>query len=253
MYPITLAMIARNEEHDLPSCAESVKGLISEIVLVDSFSTDGTVAAAQKLGAKVASHEFTGYAEQKNRALDMASNDWILHLDPDETLSPELREEIADLFESGKQDCDAYNIPYQNTFLGKTLNHAGLNREKHIRLFRKSKSRFGGGLVHEGIMVRGTVGLLKGRICHNSYPTLEEYFEKFNSYTTLAAKKMHENGKRFSAWKIAVVPLEFSKRYFLRLGFLDGVAGLVWSGVSAFYVFVKYAKLWKIEQDEDNK
>lgn len=248
MHPLTLAMIARNEAHDLPSCAESVKGLVSEIVLVDSGSTDNTPEVAKGLGAKVSFHDFDGYASQKNRALAMASNDWVLHLDPDERLSPELKTELEAMFAAGEPQYDAYNIPYANYFLGKHLKHGGLGREKHIRLFRRSKAAFGGGLVHEGIEVNGTVGMLKGRIIHNSYPTLEEYFEKFNRYTSFAAEKMYAAGKRFSWLNVAAVPYEFAKRYILRFGFLDGFAGLVWSSVSAFYVFVKYAKLRQLER-----
>lgn len=248
MPQITLALITRNEAHDLPLCLESVKGLTAETVIVDSGSTDNTIELARSLGAKVEEHEFDGYAPQKNRALDMASHNWVLHLDPDERLTSELKAEIAELFKNSEPACDAYNIPYANFFLGKQLRHGGMGSEKHIRLFRRDKARFGGGLVHEGIEVNGTTGLLQNRIEHNSYPTLEEYFEKFNRYTTFAAEKMHQSGKKFSALKVLAVPYEFAKRYILRFGFLDGFAGLVWAAVSAFYVFVKYAKLWQLER-----
>ncbi|MDD4004474.1 MAG: glycosyltransferase family 2 protein [Elusimicrobiaceae bacterium] len=251
MPPITLAMIARNEAHDLPGCVESARGLAEEIVLVDSGSSDETIAIARSLGATVSEHEFDGYAAQKNRALGRASNSWILHLDPDERLSPALRAEIENLFSAGGPECDAYSIPYENHFLGRRLKYGGLGSEKHIRLFRRDKASFSGGLVHEGIEVAGATGELENRIIHNSYPTLEEYFEKFNRYTTFAAVKMHRSGKRFSVFKAAAVPYEFAKRYILRLGFLDGFAGLVWSAVSAFYVFVKYAKLWQLQREAD--
>ncbi|MFA5162667.1 MAG: glycosyltransferase family 2 protein [Elusimicrobiales bacterium] len=249
MEKITLALIAHNEEKDLPRCLDSVKGLVSGIALVDSMSSDRTGEIAAAAGARVLRREFDGYASQKNAALDLASNDWILQLDPDETLSPELKDEIAALFAAGPR-ADAYSLPYVNYFLGRRMRHGGLGGERHIRLFRKSRCRFEGGLVHEGVRVDGTVGALKHPVIHNSYPDMEEYLDKFNRYTTLAARKMHGQGKRFSIFRICFVPLEFHKRFFLRLGFLDGFAGLAWSAVSAFYVFVKYVKLWRIEQGE---
>ncbi|MDD2772320.1 MAG: glycosyltransferase family 2 protein [Elusimicrobiales bacterium] len=250
MPEISLALIARNEAHDLPACLESVKGLVSEIVLVDNMSSDDTARVAESLGARVQAREFDSYASQKNHALGMASNDWVLHLDPDETLTPELKAEIAALFKNGAPEKDAYSVPYINYFLGRRMRHGGLAAERHVRLFRKSKAAFGGGLVHEGIVVKGSVGALRNPVSHNSYPDMEEYLEKFNRYTTLAAQKLHVSGKRFSYFKVCAVPFEFAKRYILRLGFLDGFPGLVWSAVCAFYVFVKYVKLWRIEKGE---
>jgi glycosyltransferase involved in cell wall biosynthesis len=251
MPAISLVLIARNEEKDLPACLKSAKGLVSEIVVADSMSTDDTGMIARSFGARVERRRFDSYAGQKNFALGLATNDWALHLDPDETLTPELKAEILALFEKGEPPCDAYSIPYINFFLGQRMRHAGLDGERHIRLFRKSKASFGGGLVHEGVVVTGNIGELAQHIEHRSYPDLEEYLEKFNSYTTLAARKMHDAGVKFSMLKIAAVPFEFAKRYIMRLGFLDGFAGLAWSAVSAFYVFVKYAKLWRLERMEN--
>ena len=244
---LTLALIAHNEAKDLPSCLASVKGLATEIALVDSGSTDATIAIAQEHGAKIKERAFTDYADQKNAALSLSSNDWVLHLDPDEQLTPELKKEIAELLASGP-DCDAYEIPYINYFLGKRMRHSGLNGERHIRLFRKSRSSFGGGLLHEGICVNGRTGRLRACIIHHSYPDLEEYFQKFNRYTSLAAEKMHAGGKRFNAFRLLSAPYAFFKRYVLQAGFLDGVPGLAWAALAAFYVLVKYFKLWKLQR-----
>ncbi|MCX5783915.1 MAG: glycosyltransferase family 2 protein [Elusimicrobia bacterium] len=249
MIPITLVMIARNEEKDLPTCLESALELVSEIILVDNYSTDKTAEIAKSFGAKVFTRAFDNYTNQKNYALSLAQNDWVLHLDPDEKLSPQLKVEISALM-SGNPSADGYYIPYENYFLGRKMRHSGLAGERHVRLFRKSKSSFAGGVLHEGIEVRGQIYALKNKIIHNSYPDMEEYLEKFNRYTTLAAQKMRDEGKKFSVIKMFSTPLYFHKRYFLQLGFLDGVAGLVWSAVSAFYVFVKYAKLWKLERND---
>ncbi len=248
MTGISLVLIAHNEEKDLPACLKSVKGLVTEIVLADSMSTDGTSMIARSFGAKVERREFDSYAGQKNFALSLATGDWVLHLDPDETLTPELKTEITALFAKSQPKLAGYSIPYINYFLGRRMRHSGLDGERHIRLFARDKASFDGGLVHEGIVVYGDIGELKNCIVHHSYPDLEEYLEKFNSYTTLAAQKLHERGVKFSFLKVAAVPFEFAKRYVLRLGFLDGFAGLVWSSVSAFYVFIKYAKLWQLER-----
>jgi len=247
---VSLVMIARNEAADLPACVASVRGLADEIVLVDSGSTDGTRELARGLGARVESREFDSFAGQKGYALSLATSEWVLHLDPDETLTPELREEIVTLLE-GEPSCAAYDIPYRNFFLGREMRHSGLSSESHVRLFLREKSSFGGGLVHEGIEVKGPVGKLKGRIEHRSYPDLDEYLSKFNEYTSLAARKMRAEGKRFSALKLMSVPFEFAKRYIIRLGFLDGIPGLAWAACSAMYVFVKYIKLWRLEQGEN--
>jgi len=245
--PLTLALIAHDEEKDLPACLDSVSGLVSEIVLVDSGSTDATMAIASQRGARVKERPFTNFADQKNAAVEMSSNDWVLHLDPDEQLTPELKKEIAELLACGP-DCDAYEIPYINYFLGERMRHSGLDGERHIRLFRKSYCSFAGGLLHEGICVTGKTGRLRACIIHHSYPDLEEYFEKFNRYTTLAAKKMNEGGKRFHWISLLSSPYAFFKRYVLQAGFLDGVPGLAWAALAAFYVLVKYFKLWKLQR-----
>ncbi|NLO90441.1 MAG: glycosyltransferase family 2 protein [Elusimicrobia bacterium] len=247
MIPLTLSLIARNEEQDLPCCLDSVQGLVSEITLVDNNSCDATAAVAARYGAKIMKSDFSNYADQKNKALSMSSNDWVLHLDPDESLTPELKAEMLALL-SAQPDCDAYEIPYINYFLGRRMRHSGLNGERHIRLFRKSVSSFSGGLLHEGIAVKGRVGLLKGSIIHHSYPDLEEYFDKFNRYTTLAARKMNDSGIRFNALKLLSSPYAFFKRYILQAGFLDGMAGFVWAALASFYVAVKYFKLWKLQR-----
>lgn len=244
---LSLIITTKNEAKDLASCLESVKELVTEIILVDDNSTDDTLQIAKKYGAKIFTRTFSGYADQKNYALSLAGSDWILSLDPDEKLTPELASEIKQQLSVGP-DCDGFFIPYINYFLGKQMKYGGLGSEKHIRLFKKSKSSFVETLVHEEIKLDGKTKNLQNKIIHNSYPDMEEYIEKFNCYTTLAATEMYAQGRRFGFFKILIFPLEFHKRYTLRFGFLDGIRGLIWAGVSAFYVFVKYAKLWHLEQ-----
>lgn len=245
---ISLFIIAKNEERHIAHCILSAKNLVSEVIVVDSCSADKTALICRDLGAQVFNRPFDGFANQKNFALSKVSCPWALNLDADETLSPELAEEIARTVEN--TSFDGFHIPFSNYFLGKKMRFSGLNKETHLRLVRTDKASYSGGLVHEGLDVRGPVGRLKNPINHYSYDTIETYFRKFNHYTTLAARQMHQNGKRFSLVGTVIrPPFEFAKRYLLKLGFLDGVRGLLWASFSTFYVFVKYMKLWYLKQE----
>lgn len=131
------------------------------------------------------------------------------------------------------------------------MKYSGLNKEQHLRLVRTDKAEYEGGLVHEGLKVSGSVGCLKGHIQHYSYDSIETYFTKFNKYTSLAARQMYKNGRRFRLFSVLLtIPFEFFKRYLLKLGFLDGMRGFLWASFSAFYVFVKYTKLWALQQQD---
>ena len=132
------------------------------------------------------------------------------------------------------------------------MRFSGLNKEKHLRLVRTQNAKYVGGLVHEGLKVEGKIGRLQHAINHYSYDTIETYFNKFNKYTSLAAEQMYKNGRRFSlAFVLVTIPFEFVKRYVLKLGILDGLRGLLWASFSAFYVFVKYAKLWQLQEQNE--
>lgn len=250
---LSLAIICRDEERDLPHCLDSVRGLVDEIVLVDDHSTDRTKEIAEGAGAVVHRRRFTNYAEQKQFALDHAAGPWILHLDADERLSEELREEIKEVFDSkasgARELPDAFELKYDNRFLGGKLRFGGLANERHVRLFRKDKARFKGGRLHEGLEVDGRVERLAGRVIHFSYRDLHDYLRKMNRYTTLAAEKMHASGRRWRAWHALALPLEFWKRYLLQLGFLDGYRGLVWCFLCGMYQFTKYQKLRELERE----
>lgn len=246
---ISLFIITKNEEAKIAQCILSARGLVSEIIVVDGHSKDKTVQIAKELGALVYERAFDGFASQKNFALDKVSSPWALNLDADESLSPELKEQIR----STVQDtpCAGFDIAFSNYFLGKQMKHSGLNKEYHLRLVRKDKARYAGGLVHEGLKVDGPVGRLQAPIRHYSYDSIDAYFRKFNKYTTLAAQQMHKNGRRFSLLFVLVtIPFEFLKRYVLKLGVLDGMRGFLWASFSSFYVFVKYMKLWALKQKD---
>ena len=245
---ITLFIIAKNEAHRIASCILSARDIVNEIVVVDAYSTDKTALVCKELGAQVYTREFDGFTNQKNFALSKVSNEWALNLDADEQLSPQLREEI--LQATQQKDICGYYLPFCNYFLGKKMRFSGLNKEKHLRLVRAQKAHYVGGLVHEGLEVTGPLQTLKNPINHFSYNTIEDYFTKFNKYTSLAAAQLYQNGKRFCLPKVLLtLPFEFLKRYVLKLGVLDGMRGLLWASFSTYYVYVKYTKLWQLEQE----
>lgn len=246
---ITLFIIAKNEAHRIAACILSARDIVAEIVVVDSNSTDKTAQVCLDLGAQVYKREFDGFTNQKNFALSKVSGEWALNLDADETLTPQLKEEIVRAVE--RKDVAGFYLPFCNYFLGKKMRFSGLNKEKHLRLVRTKQAKYVGGLVHEGLEVNGRLETLRYPVNHFSYDTIENYFTKFNKYTTLAAQQMHANGKRFCLLKVLLtLPFEFAKRYILKLGLLDGMRGLLWASFSTYYVYVKYTKLWQLEQGD---
>lgn len=249
---ISLFIITKNEEANIAKCILSARSLVNEIVIVDSFSTDKTVQICRDLGAVVYENKFEGFTKQKNFALKQVSSPWALSLDADETLTPELAEEIRRATESDRYD--GYELPRVNAFLGKRMYHGGLKREYILRLVRMEKAVYKGGLVHERLCVQGNTSRLSNVFVHHSYNDIETYFEKFNKYTSLAAKTMYDNGRKCHLLGVLLtVPFEFARRYILRAGFLDGLRGFIWAAFSAFYVFVKYMKLWFLWERRETK
>lgn len=249
MKNISLFIIAKNEGDKIGACIESAKGICSEIIVCDSGSNDNTVEVAEKLGAKVIQHEFIGFADQKNYALNACTGKWALSLDADETLSQKLAEEIAAIPEDTQYN--GFDIHRINYFLGGRMNYSGLNNEYILRLIRIGSGQYRNVLVHEGLEIEGKIGRLKNEMLHYSYGDLENYFVKFNKYTSLAARDLKAKGRKFSLLgTIFRLPFEFLKRYLLKLGFLDGIRGFIWASCSTFYVFVKYIKLWQLEQKD---
>ena len=244
---LSLFVITKNEEKNIAKCIISAKNIVNEIIVVDSFSQDKTALICRDLGAIVFEHKFEGFAQQKNFALSKVSGDWALSLDADETLTPQLAEEIKQAIASDQYD--GYQLPRANTLWGKRMRYSGLKKEFLLRLVRTKKARFTGGLVHEKLTVTGKVGRLKQVFEHHPYDSIESYLQKFNHYTTLAAKTMHQNGKHFHViFTVLELPFSFVKRYFLQLGILDGWHGFIWAVLGAFYSFIKYTKLWLLER-----
>lgn len=243
---ISLFIIAKNEEKKIAKCILSARDIVNEIIVVDSNSTDKTTTVCRTLGAIVYNRNFDGFTQQKNFALSKVTSDWALSLDADETLTPALAQEIKQAVQN--ENYDGYELSRVNIFWGKRMNFSGVKKEKILRLVRTKKAVFEGGLVHEKLTVKGKVGQLKNTFTHDSFADIETYIQKLNHYTTLSAQTMYQKGRHCHILLTVLrLPLDFSKRYFLQLGFLDGFRGFIWAVFYAFYTFVKYVKLWLLE------
>jgi len=246
---LSAILIAKDEERDLPGCLESLRGLATEIVIVVSEDTaDRTAALAEAAGAKVLHRKFDDYARQRQASLDAATGEWCLWIDPDERVTPALAAEIGATL--GAASAAAYDVPFEVRFLGRVLRWGGLGSESHVRLFRRAKARFVGGALHEGLEIDGPVGELKGRIAHEPYAGVSGYLEKLDRYTTLAARKRYDAGRRFNPARHLILPWEFFARAVLKLGVLDGFPGVVWAGLAAFHSWLKYVKLREMEREK---
>ncbi len=249
---LSVIVIARNEERDLPACLASVAGLAAEIVLVDSGSTDRTLDIARAAGAKVLHREWEGYGKQKQAALDAAAGPWVLNLDADERVTPALADEIRSVLDASPRE-KGFSIPFRHFFLGRLLRFGRFGTETHLRLFQKDAARYGSAQIHEGIHVDAPLSQLSGRIDHFSYHDLTEYFDKCNRYTSMIAAKRFAEGARFSVFHHLRLPVEFLLRYVIRLGFLDGEPGLTYALLSSYYVWLKFLKLRDLERAEPSK
>ena len=250
---LSVAMIAMNEAANLPRTLASLRSVpefVPEVVVVDSGSTDATTEIARAFGARVFEEPWKGYAAQKNSAIAHAAGDWILSLDADEELSPELAREIATLLE-GEPECSAYRIPRLNHFLGRPLRHGGYWPDPKLRLFRKGSALFEERPVHETLKATGSVGLLKGHLVHRCYPTLEEYIAHMNRYSTEGAQLLANKGRGSRSlaawiWNAFLNPAAtFVYNYVFRLGFLDGREGLVQHLNHSVYIHWKFVKAWQ--------
>lgn len=243
-------MITKNEEANLPRALESVRWA-DEVVIVDSGSTDATLEIARKAGAKVFEEPWKGYSGQKNSAIAHATGEWILSLDADEEVSPELAEEIGRLL-ADEPACCAYRIPRRNHFLGKALGHGGYWPDPKPRLFRAGAARFEERPVHETLKADGPAGRLKAPLLHYCYPTLDEYIEHMNRYSSEGARLLAQSGRASKSlpaflWNAILNPAAtFVYNYIFRLGFLDGREGLLMHLNHSVYIHWKFVKAWRM-------
>ncbi len=249
---ISFCVITYNEEKNIKELIENIKDIADEIVVVDRFSQDNTCEVAKSLGAVVYRREWVDYTTQKNRALEFAKNEWVFFMDADERVSEELKSEIRKLKKS-ETECDGFLIKRKANYLGKWINHSGWYPDKRIRLFKKTKGKFYGKYVHEGLDFSGRLCELNGDVYHYAYKTIVEHVDKTKKYAMLSAKRMVEEKKTFSVIKLLFSPFfRFIRHYFLRFGFLDGTRGFLIAFLSAYYVFLKYSFLWEMKKDENS-
>jgi glycosyltransferase involved in cell wall biosynthesis len=250
---ISLTIIAFNEEANIERCIQSVP-FASEVIVVDSNSTDKTPEIARRLGAKVFVEAWRGYRDQKNRAVELASNNWILSLDADEALSPEAAAEIQKALTSGKMDeVDGYEFPRLSYNMGRWIRHGGWYPDWQLRLFNRARAKWSEGHVHERVRAEKVLRL-KNPILHWPFANLKEQINTNNNYSSLGAQDLFDRGIRFSVFKmIFKAKSKFFETYILKRGFLDGFPGFVISVGAAYSVFLKFAKLRELEQASRTK
>jgi glycosyltransferase involved in cell wall biosynthesis len=246
MKKISVAIITLNEKQNIRECLESVKWA-DEIIVVDNGSTDQTRQICQEFQARVYPEEWKGFSRQKNSAIEKTRNEWVLSLDADERVTPELRQEIAGALEKDSS-LDGYYIPRKNYFLGRWIKHCGWYPDHNLRLYRKSQGGFLDRAVHERLAIRGKVGYLKNPLEHRTYRSLSDFWERLDRYSGLAAQEMFLGEKRYRFLDLFFrPPCTFLEMYFMRLGFLEGYLGFLLSVLYSFYTFAKYSKLKELQ------
>jgi glycosyltransferase involved in cell wall biosynthesis len=253
---LSIAMIAMNEEANLPRTLESVKWA-DEIILVDSGSKDRTLEIAHSFGAKTSYNAIVGHGEQKNVALDLCTSDWIFLLDADEVLTPELQAEIRALLE-GEPKYSAYWIPRLNLYFGRWIRHGGFYPDHKLRLFKRGSARLSEGVgPHATPQHNGAKGTLRHDMLHYAYPTLAIYLEHMSRYSNEIAKLLYRDGRVSRSW-VAFVwngvlnPIAtFIYNYFFRLGFLDGREGLLLHLNHSVYIHWKFVKAWWMAKNRE--
>jgi len=244
--PLSVVVIAQNAAAQIPDCLASAK-FADEVVLVDSGSSDRTAAVAARCGARVVTKEWLGFGRQKQFAVEQARHDWVLCLDADERVSPELAVSIGRALEAPV--APVYRMARRNRFLGRWLRHGEGYPDWSTRLFDRRHARWSDDTVHEKLLYAVTPGTLEGDLLHESAEDLGRYLEKQNRYTALAARQLFERGRSAGAAQLLLSPLvRFVKFYLLRLGFLDGVPGLVHIAIGCSNSFMKYAKLIELRR-----
>ncbi len=241
---LSVVMITYNEEANIERCLRSLS-FADEIVVLDSFSTDRTVEIARLFTDKVGTQKFEGFSYQRTAALEMATQDWVLIVDADEVVTPDLAKEIQKAVESS--DYDAYRMPRLSYFLGRPMLHCGWYPDYQLRLARKSKAYFPPRLVHETMEVKGRIGTLKHHLLHYTYPTAEECIRKTVLYARASARQRFEEGRRFRLLDLVFHPLlSFLRVYLWRQGFRDGLHGFMLSLITACSSVLRHLVLWEM-------
>jgi glycosyltransferase involved in cell wall biosynthesis len=250
MKKLSVIIITLNEEKNIGRCIDSVQDIADEIIVLDSFSKDMTEAICMEKGVTFFQHAFDGYIEQKNRALGMAKFDYVLSIDADEAISPELKKSIAEVKEN--QIADAYTMNRLTYYCGKWIRHSGWYPDTKLRLVLRNKAVWEGINPHDRMSVieGSTIKHLKGDILHYSYYSISDHVAQANNFTTILANELYRKGKKGSWWRVIFSPISrFLNNYVVNAGFLDGYYGFVICSISAFATYIKYLKLRQLNKE----
>ena len=245
---LSVTIITYNEEDRLEDALKSVQDIADEIVVVDSHSTDNTVKIAEKYNSRVLFNKFDNYGDQKNVALKNATYEWVLNLDADERVSPELAESIRHLKQSPATGSDGFLIKRKTNYLGRWIMHSGWYPDRKLRLFKKSKSHWSG-RIHERLVLEGQLEQLDGEILHFTYRDMNDHIQRLNRYSYMQAQDIVTKGKKALYPRAIILPsITFIRFYFWKLGILDGFPGFIIALVSSWGTAMKYLKAIAIKR-----
>ena len=249
MYELSVIIITKNESSNIRDCLDSLAGVASEVIVLDSGSIDDTCKIASECGAKVVRRDdWKGFGAQKNRALELVEKDWVLSIDADERLSPELNSEIKDVLSNPLVHC--YLIPRKSWYCGRFIKHGGWRPDYVARLFKKGAASFSTNLVHEKLEYSGPTKKLNSNLIHYSFVDFSQVLAKMDAYSTHSAQQMYQAGRRAGILSAISHGLwSFFRTYFLKLGFLDGVQGFMLAVSNAQGSYYRYVKLWLLENE----
>jgi len=243
--PVSVYVLTTDNRRTIERCLKSLSWA-KELVVVDSFSQDGTYEVCKQWTDKIYRKKWTGHRDQYQYAADLTTQDWIMFVDADEEIPPELSDEIRMELDGGGKEVDGYFVYRRTFYLGRWIRYGGWYPDGEIRLYRRDKGRWEGGL-HAKLVVDGKIGILKNQYLHYTYGNISDQIQTIDRYSSIAAVDLFESGERFSLFKLLFhPPFRFVKEYLLKSGFRDGLPGLVIIISTLFYVFIKYAKLWEL-------
>lgn len=249
MIKITAIIPTKNEIDNIEAAIASID-FADEVLVIDSFSNDGTFEKACTLATKVIQRNFDFYGAQKNHAISQAKHEWILLVDADERVTPELKSEIISILKKDQINYDAFNIKRINHFMGQRVNYSGWRNDSVIRLFKKKVCKYDNRNVHEALIVKGTVGQLTHKLLHYSYRDFNTYMQKMNGYASLQAKDYDKKTGHLTPYHFIIKPFwGFVKHYIVQSGFRDGVVGLTIGYIQGYVVFMRYVKLWLLRKN----
>lgn len=254
MIKISGVIITFNEEKNIERCLSSIIGIVDEIIVLDSFSTDKTEEICEKFNVKFFQHKFSGHIQQKNRAVSYSENDFVLSLDADEELSEDLKKSILEVKENA--EFDAYYFNRLNFFCNKKIKHGGWYPDKKIRLWNKNFGKWGGINPHDNVILQEKASKkhVKGELLHYSFNSIEEHVNQINKFSSIKAISAYNRNKKTNFVTIIFKPaIKFFIQYFLKFGFLDGFYGFVICKNSAHSEFLKQIKLYKLYRDAKTK